>query len=198
MGLEVPFFCRTAGRDKTMDASLLLWAFMALALFWSIGVYKRVKRLRARSFDAFGPVDQLLREYASLLQQHCGEQGGAELGGVPDWLPNLQKLRVQLEQLELANRQCKAAPLAIRPLSELGRGMDALVVQWEILRKGSGAVAGRTLPEALPGQWDALTLKLQSARSGFNLRVDRYNEAIGQLPARLVMGLMGFAPAGRL
>jgi hypothetical protein len=181
-----------------MDATLLLWAVMALALFWSTGVYKRVKRLRARSFDAFGPVDKLLREYAILLGQHYDEQGAPQAVGPGDWPSNVQNLRALLEQLELANRRCKAAPLAVRPLSELSRGLDALVAQSEILRKESGASAGPTLPEPLPDQWDALTLKLQSARSAFNLRVDRYNEAIGQLPARLVMGLMGFSPAGRL
>jgi hypothetical protein len=41
-------------------------------------------------------------------------------------------------------------------------------------------------------------LKVRTSRGGFNQIVDRYNEALHQFPASMVVDMMGFKEAGRL
>jgi hypothetical protein len=45
-------------------------------------------------------------------------------------------------------------------------------------------------------QWDVAAGKAQTARAGLNTILFKYNEAIYQFPARLVVGVLGFRPAG--
>jgi hypothetical protein len=47
-------------------------------------------------------------------------------------------------------------------------------------------------------EWEDITQKVRIACGGYNQIVARYNESIGQFPARLVVGAMGFQPAGTL
>ena len=54
------------------------------------------------------------------------------------------------------------------------------------------------MPEAMQKLWDEAALKVRTARGGFNQIVDRYNEALHQIPASLVVAMMGFKEAGRL
>jgi LemA protein len=54
------------------------------------------------------------------------------------------------------------------------------------------------VPADMQARWDAITLRVESARSGFNQILTKYNEALDQFPARLLVGLMGFKPGGLL
>jgi LemA protein len=51
------------------------------------------------------------------------------------------------------------------------------------------------VPEALQLQWDHIALDAGNACVEFNRRVQDYNAAIEQFPARLLAWLFGFRPA---
>jgi LemA protein len=76
--------------------------------------------------------------------------------------------------------------------------VDGIEMEWTQLRELPADLAGPLMPEALQKLWDEAALKVRMARSGFNQIVERYNEALHQFPAALVVGMMGFKQAGNL
>src|SRR5215213_804594 len=65
-----------------MPSSFVLWAAAALALFWAVGAYNRLMRLRADANTAFAALEaELLRQVALVresLPQEASQPGGAE------------------------------------------------------------------------------------------------------------------------
>jgi hypothetical protein len=84
------------------------------------------------------------------------------------------------------------------PLLQLAQTVDAIDSEWIQLREQPADLAGPTMPEAMQKLWDEAALKVRTARGGFNQIVERYNEALQQFPASLVVRMMGFNMAGKL
>ena len=59
-------------------------------------------------------------------------------------------------------------------------------------------LAGAVVPAVMQVRWEAITQRVESARSGFNQIAAKYNESLEQFPARLVVAIMGFKPSGML
>ena len=185
-----------------MDASLVLWLVLAVLVFWCVGLYNRVMRIRARGLDAFGSIEKHLRPFSTLVQTHVS--GGADLQAqdsgnsgldIPEpWAPLVNSVLA----LESAYKVARSMPLAQDPLSRLAAAIAAVQAEWQILRDEPADLAGSPVPEAMRQQWEEAWVKLQSARDAFNQIMARYNEALQQLPARLVVAVMGFQRAGVL
>ena len=173
-----------------MTGSLLLWSGLALAFFWCVGLYNRLMRIRARGFDALGSVEKHLKAYAAAVQVHLEDSKPMP----PGW----QQLLETLASLDTAFKAARTTPLAIGPLEGLAQQLLSVQRVWLALCDAPADLAGPAVPMVLVQAWDEATQKIQNARGGYNQIVARYNEAIGQFPARLVVGAMGFQPAGTL
>jgi LemA protein len=147
-------------------------------------------RIRARGFDALGSVEKHLKAYAAAVQEHLEDSRPMPQG----WQQLLEALAV----LEGAFKAARATPLAIGPLEGLTQQLQVVQQAWLALCDAPADLAGPAVPQALVQAWDDATQQVHSARGGYNQIVARYNEAIGQFPARLVVGVMGFQPAGTL
>jgi LemA protein len=188
---------------KVMNGSLLLWMTLALTLFWGVGVYNRLMRMRARGLGAFGSVEKHLRQYAELVHELISEPGATQTHhpqltaekSPGDWG---EQLLAVLQTLDQALKDARAMPLAIEPLARLGEVVDALQGTWRNLHDLPADLAGPVLPDAMKARWEAITRRVETARGGFNQILTKYNEALEQFPARLVVGLMGFKPGGKL
>ncbi len=186
-----------------MSGSLLIWAVLAVAMFWSVGVYNRLMRMRARAGSALGSVEKYMKQFAELLHAHL-----ATLGDPPqtdnvdlvlghqtiDW----KQLAACLDVLDSALKEVRGAPLAKHPLVRLGVAFDALQQAWSSLCCIPDDRASVLIPEAMRIQWEVTTQKVRTARGGLNQILSKYNEAIDQFPARLVAGVARFEPAGLL
>jgi LemA protein len=185
-----------------MSGSLLLWLLLALAIFWGVGVHNRLMRIRARGLDAFGSVEKHMRQYGELVRGHLAaseDSDPADGKSTADYLPeDWVHLLAALEALEQALKDARLTPLAVPALGQLARCVDGLQQAWEQLRSAPADLAGASVPEVLQGQWDAVSLRVQTARGGMNQILAKYNEAREQFPARLVVGVMGFQIAGIL
>ncbi|APW41526.1 hypothetical protein [Rhodoferax saidenbachensis] len=185
-----------------MNGSLLLWLLLALAIFWGVGVHNRLMRIRARGLDAFGSVEKHMRQYGELVRGHLAaseEADPADGESTADYLPeDWVRLLAALDVLEQALKDARVIPLAVPALGRLATSFDKLQQAWEQLRSAPADLAGATVPEALQSQWDAVTLRVQTARGGMNQILVKYNEARVQFPARLVVDVMGFQVAGIL
>jgi LemA protein len=185
-----------------MNDSLLLWLVLALLVFWCVGLYNRVMRIRARGLDAFGSIEKYLRTFGMLVQTHIA--GGVDLhspavsgstANIPDaWA----RLVNNVLALEAAYKVARSMPLTQEPLSRLAAAIAAVQTEWQVLRDEPADLAGSPVPDAMRQQWEEASVKLQSARDAFNQIMARYNEALHQFPARLVVAIMGFQRAAVL
>ena len=55
-----------------MTGSVVFWLSVAVLLFWSLGAYNRLVRLRAQVLAAFAQVDQRMVQGLALLGQAAG------------------------------------------------------------------------------------------------------------------------------
>jgi len=185
-----------------MNASLLLWLLLATAVFWSVGVYNRLMRLRARGWDALGSVDKCM---AQLLELACKRFGVADVAAAraasqqEESIPSEWTVLVEcLVLLDDALRKARAQPLRPEAMQALATAADALQSEWQRLNDSPGDLAGAAVPEDMREAWDAIADKCRSARHGLNQILVNYDAAISQFPARLLAGFMGFESTGRL
>ena len=50
-----------------MWSNPFLWIFLALVLFWAVGAYNRLVRLRSTAIQAFGALDAHLMRWVAML-----------------------------------------------------------------------------------------------------------------------------------
>lgn len=173
-----------------MNGSLVLWITLALSVFWGVGVYNRLMRMRARGVAALGSVEKHMRQYTEMVREQLQEAGRPPLG----W----EQLLSGLQILDHALKDAKPNVLTGEVLAHVGQAFDGLQRDWRSLQELPVDLAGPVVPEHLKRQWDAITLRVEAARGGCNQILMKYNDAVIQFPAKLVAGAMGFKPAGTL
>lgn len=177
-----------------MDLSLLLWLVLAVLLFWGVGLYNRLMRLRARSLEVLGVVEKHASACVVLVKQYVSASGGGDgSAAVGSLWGGLNAAASHLEQWLEQPRSMPLQPEAVQSLSAAWAAMHAA---WLEACEGPTDLAGPVMPPDMQEAWSAASLKVQSASGGYNQIVARYNEAIQQYPARWVAGLMGFHLAG--
>ena len=178
-------------------STFVLIALVALLVFWAVGAYNRLVRLRNTIANAFGQIDvQLKRRY--------------------DLIPNLveaakkylQHEQGTLEAVTVARNKAKSASDAVRSKPTQAAAVVALAAAERALDGSLGhlfAVA-EAYPELKADQTirdlsEALTStenKVSFARQAYNDAVLDYNNAQGQFPALLIASLFSFAPSAML
>ena len=183
---------------EKMSESFLLWFTLAILLFWGVGVYNRLMRMRARALSALGSVEKHLRQYAELLQEmspsatpihsaHLDETG-------VEWI----NLAAALKKVDHAMTGPRSMALDPEALSNLAHAHEELQRVWFALCFVPVELAGPAMPEVMRSQWDAIAQRVDTSRGGLNQILEKYNAALRQFPASVVVPLMGFRPAGLL
>jgi LemA protein len=191
----------------TMPAPLLDWsqigswllhmAVILVLMFWAVGAYNRVVRLRQTMLAAWAQVEDLLgrraaalRELITLARDALSEEGAS-----------LDALSAALERERQAAPAAKTGHLGVRLSiwltaeqelnSPLAR-VTSLVEQNEDLRQ-TPAVAAALAQLAEMGP------RLTYARQGYNDAADVYNAARSEFPTRILTRLLfGFRRVGRV
>lgn len=179
------------------STQLISIAILAVLIFWAVGAYNRLVRLKNMIANAFGQIDvQLKRRY--------------------DLIPNLVEAarkylsheRETLEAVITARNQAKSASDAAKARPSNALAVTTLAVAEQALSSSLGQLFA--LSEAYPelkadetikGLSEELTStenKVGFARQAFNDAVLDYNNAQGQFPAVLVAKLFSFAPSAML
>ena len=177
--------------------TMIYITLLAVAVFWAVGAYNRLVRLKNIIANAFGQIDvQLKRRY--------------------DLIPNLveaakkylQHEQETLEAVIAARNQARSASdrVASRP------GQADAVIALAAAEQTLGGSLGRlfALAEAYPDLKADQTIrelseeltstenKVGFARQAYNDAVLDYNNAQGQFPALLVARMFGFVPSAML
>lgn len=182
-----------------MNYSLLLWMTLAVGLFWCVGVYNRLMRMRAKGLDALVAVEKELRQYEELVRAQGLLFAAQPLENQPDDpIPLWSSLSVACQEMDHALKDAVSMPLAEEPLSRLATRLGDLHRAWAAVCDTPADLAGPIVPDALRSRWESIELSVETSRKGFNQMMKMYNQALNQFPASLLVGVLAFQPAGRL
>ncbi len=170
---------------------IVSWLIGATLLFWAVGAYNRLVRLRGTIVRRFAPVDEQFCLRHALLHK----QLEALAPMLHDDGPTLDELNAACQQAEAA---CSHARL--RPGST--GAIASLRLAEEILTEARGRLAARLPagvdPQNLGTSISSTDATLAFARRQFNDAVLEYNLAVNQFPTALLVSLFGFKAAGTL
>lgn len=185
-----------------MSFSLILWLFLAITMFWGVGVYNRLVRLRARARDALGSLDKSLAAQVELVCCRVGASAEPDarsgLQAAHDVPANWSDLLEAIANLDAALRRLRAQLLDADAMQVLGLAADSVQMHWLVLSTAPADLAGASVPDDMRYEWEALAEKSKSARGGVNQILANHDTAIAQFPASLLAGFMGFKPVGQL
>ena len=177
--------------------TIVFVTLLAMIVFWAVGAYNRLVRLKNVIANAFGQIDvQLKRRY--------------------DLIPNLveaaQKYLVHeqatLEAVISARNQARSASEMVTSRPGQAAAVIALAAAEQTLDSSLGRLfalaeaypdlkADETIRE-LSEELTSTENKVGFSRQAYNDAVLDYNNAQGQFPALLVARLFGFAPSAML
>jgi LemA protein len=178
------------------SSSFVPWVVAAIALFWAVGAYNRLVRLRSDANAAFAALESELAKQVKLVHacvppEEDQAQSQFFVGGSAFW----GGLQGAAAQLSASLAAAKARPLDPERIAALGAAQEVLGMAWDRAeREDAHDLAGPRLPEDFSSERQQLMRMTQAATEHFNEAVNRYNEAIGQFPALLLAWLFGFHP----
>ncbi|BEP33662.1 hypothetical protein GmRootV59_06360 [Variovorax sp. V59] len=198
---------------SVLPDSMVGWIVIAVLLFWFVGAYNRLVRLRAAVLQAYATLDAALRKQLDFVQASITaalpEKAASSHSSA---VAPLQAATTQLATLLGATR---LHPLDPGGMAALATALQVLITAWQrqhpdavtvfeadgtlsrpapLLPAGAGAASGTLEPMA----WPEPSAAAEIARSQFNLAVGQYNAAIVQFPALLVAWMVRLRPAAPL
>lgn len=178
-----------------MSSTWFWWIGAAVLLFWGVGAYNRLVRLRADVNTAFSALDSQLAQQAALVDACVPPEEAQAVsrfdGGSSFWA-GLQGAAAQFNASLAAARQ---KPLEPERMAALGAAQEVLEMAWErVERDDAHDLAGPRLPGHVTAERAQMVRQAQAATLQFNRAVAEYNDAIAEFPAVLVAWLFGFKP----
>lgn len=170
------------------------WIVLALLLFWAVGAYNRLIRLRSAALQAFGVLDAQLMRWVALLAEYEASRslpGDAEApAGAADH--GHVALSAAATQLSASLAVARGRPLDDGAAVALVTAAEVLEATWQaLLRESAQASQGVAPPTLAPWihQREQLALHTGEARRQFNEAVMQYNQGVAQFPASVLAWL---------
>ena len=165
-----------------------LTAIAAILVFWMVGAYNRLVRMRNDVVARFGAVDERYRQRQALLERQLDLLSTALAAAAP----GLEALRAACRQADAAREHARVRPSAAGAVTSLRVAED--IVAEARAQLPVPAPAGTDLPE-INTQLATIDSALAFARAEFNATVAAYNESVRQFPTVLVARLFSFRAA---
>lgn len=194
-------------------SSPLFWIVFAVLLFWALGAYNRLMRLRSAVVQSFGSFDAHMVRLVALLGEWdaaIAVQPGRLLAGTRE--QELAALQGATIQVSASLAVARARPLQPDAMAALAAARDVLQASWQaaLAQPAPQAPEGGGLASDAPPEpavtalsiwqirWDEHQLQNTQAIQAFNDAVQHYNAAIAQFPASLLAWVFGFKAARAL
>jgi LemA protein len=180
-----------------MTSSVVFWTIAAVLMFWAVGAYNRLMRLRAEANTAFIAVENELARQVEFVHHQLPPPEPtqpAPLDGEPTsfW----SALHAAATQLAASLAAARGKPLVPDNIAALGTAQNVLEMAWvRAERDDAHDLAGPRLPDTVLLKRRQMLLASHAATEAFNQAITRYNEAVEQFPAVLLAWLFGFKPA---
>ena len=210
--MDVPRYlsaCRLAQPPfhTMLSSSVLTWLVCGVLVFWAVGAYNRLVRLRSAALQAFGAMDAELLRHADVVQILAPEVGAAATDGGAVGVDDSPVEAVGAQEriaLQAASRQfsaslaaARAKPLDREVVAALAAAHNVLTMAWQNAVAASGPFDSQ-MADSPPYRWEQWATQSQAASAQFNAAVTQHNSAISQFPAWLLAKLFGFKMAGTL
>lgn len=180
-----------------MPSSVVLGAVAAVLLFWAVGAYNRLMRLRADANTAFAGLEVELAKQVALVRECLPPPEETQPAALEYGTSFWAGLHGAAGQFAASLAAARTKPLEPERIAALSAAQDVLVMAWERAeRDDAHDLAGARLPESITAQRAQLAIQTHAAIDQFDRAVRRYNEAIAQFPAVLLAWLFGFKPGG--
>jgi LemA protein len=183
------------GASDVTGADWSPWVFWggaaALLLFWGVGAYNRLMRLRSKAWSIFTSLLAQLERYAAWVNVHAPEpaDGDAPPRAGDVW----SNLRAASAQFSASLAAVRGKPTDGAAMAGLVAARAVLTMAWQYLDDETLSRARSDLPAAqLRAEWDAIGTQVQGAEKAFAAAVQDYNQAVRQFPAVLLAWLFGF------
>ena len=172
-------------------------AILALLVFWSVGAYNRLVRLKNIIANAFGQIDvQLKRRYE--LIPNLVEAAKKYLSHERETLEAVIAARNQAKSASDVARSRPANAVAVTTLAVAEQALSSSLGQLFALSEAYPELKADQTIRDLSEELTSTENKVTFARQAFNDAVLDYNNAQGQFPAVLVAKLFSFAPSAVL
>jgi LemA protein len=176
-------------------------ALLAVLLFWLVGAYNRMVRLRTAIVSAWDQIvaalvkrsEAMAAVSAAVREPLVAE--GATLQALADADLKLRGAADGVRQARARSADVSLWVNAEAALASPASRLRALIELQPALIHESDQ--GPALAAALAA-WREAEPRIQFARQGFNDAADVYNKAIHQWPTRLIASPLGFRSAGRV
>ncbi|MES2783992.1 MAG: LemA family protein [Pseudomonadota bacterium] len=177
-----------------MTSTVVFWALAAILLFWGIGAYNRLVRLRAEAKAAFALLDAELTRDVELVR-HQLPQADTQASGVENDHSVWAGLRGAAEQFAASLAAARNRPLNAEGIAALGAARDVMAMAWERAeRSDAHDLGGPHLAATVLARRSQILAQANAAADQFNRAVARYNAAIAEFPAVLLASFFGFRP----
>lgn len=176
-----------------MLSTSLFWILLAVMVFWAVGAYNRLARLRSAVIQAFGGLDVCLVRMMALPGECAAAADMSATAKAPQW----QLLQAAATQFGASLAVARANPLQADAAAALSTALQVLCAAWGTLAQ-SGAEAGTRPGATWAQQWSHLQMQRNQAQELFNRAVLQYNDSQAQFPARMLAGAFGFKPGRTL
>lgn len=171
--------------------------FLAMLMFWAVGAYNRLVRLKNVMANAFGQIDvQLKRRYD--LIPNLVEVARKYLQHEQDTLAAVIAARNQARSASdrVASRPGKTD--AVIALAAAEQTLDGSLGRLFALAEAYPELKADQSIHELSEELTSTENKIGFARQAYNDAVLDYNNAQGQFPALLIARVFGFAPSAML
>ena len=176
---------------------LIAIAVVAVLMFWAVGAYNRLVRLKNTIANAFGQIDvQLKRRYD--LIPNLVEAAKKYLSHERETLEAVINARNQAKSASDAARSRPANALAVTTLAVAEQALSSSLGQLFALNEAYPELKADQTIRDLSEELTSTENKVTFARQAFNDAVLDYNNAQGQFPAVLVARVFSFVPAAML
>ncbi|HSI55598.1 MAG: LemA family protein [Ramlibacter sp.] len=178
-----------------LSSSVVLWSLAALLLFWGVGAYNRLVRLRSEAKTAFAALEAELGKQVALVHECLPPPEMTQPAPLADDPTFWAELRGAADQFAASLAVARNRPLEAEGIAALSSAQDVLSMAWERAeRDDAHDLAGPQLPETLTARRAQIVMQTRTAAEQFDQAVQRYNEGIAQFPAVLLALLFGFKP----
>lgn len=189
-----------------IPTSFAFWGVLAVVLFWTLGAYNRLVRLRAQWLRALQLLAQQWQNHAHAVRQALEPVSHAPQSDT-DWV-QLHNDAAQWRPLAMATRQfqlCLGSLLAKPQSLPATDALDAVRIAhivlesaWQRLQSTHDDLAGAAVPQPLAQLWHQHAVLAQEKQRDYHLCAASYNQAIAQFPAVLLAWLFSFQAAQTL
>lgn len=205
---------------SALPDSLPGWIVAAVLLFWFVGAYNRLVRLRAAVLQAYATLDAALRKQLDFVQASIAAAVPERDAPSPTHSSSVAPLQAAATQLATLLGATRLHPLDPGGMAALATALQVLVSAWQrqhpdavtvfdadgtlsrpapLMPSGAtGGAGAASAAAAEPIAWPEPSAAAEIARGQFNLAVAQYNAAIVQFPALLVAWMVRLRPAAPL